>query len=251
MHVPSAGALLVGDELLSGKVRDANGAVLARELFSCGFRLRRIVVCPDEVEEIVDELRRMHASLDLVFTSGGVGPTHDDVTWAAVAEALERPLAPHPAMEAVLRAFYGKRFGRAHATMARLPGGAELLPLRGVPFPVVHVDRVLVLPGVPRFFEAKVRALRPWLRARSGAYLHSVWLDVEASEGVLASVLREVAALDTRVGVGSYPREREDGSWYVRVTFDSTNEDAVLAVRRTLRERLREMGVRVSAEGSV
>ncbi len=251
MRTPSAGALLVGDELLSGKVRDANGSLLASELFRCGHRLRRIVICPDDVGEIVVELRRLHSAVDLVFTSGGVGPTHDDVTLEAIAAALERPLQHREDMEAALRAFYGARFGPVHAAMARLPRGAELLSLEEVPFPVIHVDRVLVLPGVPRFFEAKVRALRPWLRARSEVRFHACWLDVEASEGTFAAMLREVAEAHPQVAVGSYPRERPDGSWYVRVAFDAVEDAAARAARGEVARRLAEMGLRVSAEGAL
>ena len=238
MTLREAGALLIGDELLGGRVRDANGPLLARVLFDCGIRLRRLVVCPDEPAEIVEELRRMVARYDVVFTSGGVGPTHDDVTMEAVAEALERPLLEDGRLAEALRGFYGERFTEAHRRMARVPTGTELLRCEGVPFPVLKVDRVFVLPGVPRFFEAKLRALRPWLRTRTAGSLRSGSLRVEADEGRLAPLLAEVAARFPTVHLGSYPRQRADGSWYVLLACDGPDGAAVAAACEALRERL-------------
>ena len=220
MTLREAGALLIGDELLGGRVRDANGPLLARVLFDCGIRLRRVVVCPDEPAEIVEELRRMVARYDVVFTSGGVGPTHDDVTMEAIAEALERPLHENERLLGMLRSFYGARFTEAHRRMARVPSGTELVRCEGLPFPVIKVDRVFVLPGVPRFFEAKLRALQPWLRERK------------------APVLAGVAADFPTVHLGSYPRQRADGSWYVLLACDGPDGAAVEAACEALRARL-------------
>ncbi len=240
-----AGALLIGDELLSGKVRDANGPLLARVLFDCGIRLRRLLVCPDEPAEIVEELRRLTARYDVVFTSGGLGPTHDDVTVEAVAEALERPLVRDRRLERMLAAFYGERLTEAHRRMAWVPVGTELLTCEGLRFPVLKVDRVFVLPGVPRFFEHKVHALRPWLQARSGRPLHSRSLRVAADEGLLAPLLAKVAARFPAVHLGSYPRQRADGRWYVLLACDGEDERQLEAACQALRreiERLESVG---------
>src|SRR5438093_2595219 len=123
----TAGIILVGNEILSGKIEDANAAYLCRELRRLGVEVRRIVVIPDEVDLIEREVRAASADFDIVFTSGGVGPTHDDVTIEGVAKAMGVRVLRHPAIIALLEQYYADVLTEAHRKMAEVPEGAELI----------------------------------------------------------------------------------------------------------------------------
>src|SRR5690606_18667646 len=143
----TAAALIIGNEILTGKVREANVQRLAHELFRLGIAFRRVIVCPDDVDTIARDLRELREAHDLVFTSGGVGPTHDDLTLPAVARSFDRPLVRSPIIEGLIRGYWGERATEGHLRMADVPEGAELLSTGDVPWPVVCVENVFVLPG--------------------------------------------------------------------------------------------------------
>src|SRR5689334_20382615 len=123
----SAAAVVIGNEILSGKVTDTNSPFLATELRGLGVSLRRILVIPDELDVIATEVRTASQQHDVVFTSGGVGPTHDDITIEGVARALGRSVIRHPDLEDKLRAFYGDKINEARLKMSEVPEGAELI----------------------------------------------------------------------------------------------------------------------------
>src|SRR3989338_1455257 len=131
----TAGIILIGNELLSGKVADANAVYLCRELRALGVDVRRIVVIPDEMEQIAAEVILFSRGFDVVFTSGGVGPTHDDVTIEGVARAMAVKVVRHARLVAILRGDYGDRLSDAHLKMAEMPDGAELIGGEPVRFP--------------------------------------------------------------------------------------------------------------------
>ena len=220
----TAAILLVGNELLSGKVRDENASFLAGRLFELGVQLRRIVVVPDERDAIVDELRRCAESVDVVFTSGGVGPTHDDITLAAVADAFEQPLVRHERLADILRGHFADRLTDAHLRMADLPRDAELVMGGEMRWPVIKVGEVYVLPGIPQLFRSKFDTIAD--RFRCGRFhLRSVYLD--ADEGVVAERLAALES-DHGVMVGSYPRW-DDADHRLRITVESRDAAAVNA----------------------
>src|SRR5687767_4934143 len=123
----TAGIILVGNEILSGKIQDANAVYLCRELRALGVDVRRITVIPDEIDLIAREVAAFSADHDVVFTSGGVGPTHDDVTIEGVARAMGVPIVRHARLVALLEQFYGAAIKDAHLKMAEIPEGAELV----------------------------------------------------------------------------------------------------------------------------
>ncbi|HEY3595406.1 MAG TPA: competence/damage-inducible protein A, partial [Polyangiaceae bacterium] len=155
-----AAALVVGNELLSGKVQDENVMALAVTLRGLGVRLERVVMVLDEIETIAREVRALSRDFDIVFTSGGVGPTHDDLTVEAVALALGRKVVPNAAMEAMLRSHYRERCTEGHLRMALVPEGADLAVTRDVTWPTIIVDNVWLLPGVPEIFRMKLAVVR-------------------------------------------------------------------------------------------
>jgi len=160
----TAGIILIGNEILSGKIEDANAAYLCRELRGLGVDVQRITVIPDEVDTIAREVAFFSQEFDVVFTSGGVGPTHDDVTMEGVARAMKVSVVRHPGLVALLRQYYGDAVNDANLRMAEVPEGAELVGAESVRFPTVLARNVYILPGVPEIFRRKFAAIRERFR---------------------------------------------------------------------------------------
>src|SRR5205809_7893933 len=160
----TAGIILIGNAILSGKITDANAAYLCRELRALGVDVRRISVIPDEIDLIAREVATFSRDHDVVFTSGGVGPTHDDVTIEGVARAMGVAVVRHPELTGLLRQHYGERLNEAHLKMAEVPEGAELLGAESLRFPTIVMRHVYVLPGVPEIFRQKFDAIRERFR---------------------------------------------------------------------------------------
>jgi molybdenum cofactor synthesis domain-containing protein len=232
---PTAGVLLIGNELLSGKVRDENAYFLARELAAIGVRLQRVVVVPDERDEIIDALRDLLRRVDLVFTAGGIGPTHDDITMDAVARALDRDLVLDPGLEARAREIFGARLGPAHLKMAWVPRGCDLVQSDELRWPTVAVDRVYVLAGIPKILRRGFRAVQARISGGRPAQLASVY--VTTDEWTLAPLLDATVTAHPQVQVGSYP-DMESTEHKVRVTFEAADPAAVHAAVEGLLARI-------------
>ena len=231
----TAALLLVGSELLSGKVAEANLVELARTLRSLGIRLSRAVVLPDDAEAIAGEVRRHAAEYDIVFTSGGVGPTHDDVTVLAVARAFGGEPVLDPTFEALIRAAYGERCTPEHLLMGRVPEGARLAPSPDGAWPVPVVENVWLLPGVPEVFREKLATVRAWVRGPSPFVSRAVYTLLD--EARLKPLLDTLVDRHPEVEIGSYPRWFEP-SYKTKVTFDARDEKLVEAAARALLELL-------------
>jgi molybdenum cofactor synthesis domain-containing protein len=233
--VSSAAALVVGNEILSGKVQDVNVAELARTLRGLGIRLRRVVVIGDDQDEIAEEIRLASAHHDVVFTSGGVGPTHDDVTITAAAAAFGVGVVLSERMAELLREHYGERCADQHLRMARVPEGAWLPTASGSRWPAVVLQNVWLLPGVPEVFRAKLDVVHTWLRGPGPFHSRTVYCTTEESE--LVERLDAVAATHPSVEVGSYPRW-EPTDHRTKITFDGRETAAVNAACAALLARL-------------
>jgi len=213
----TAGIILIGNEILSGKIQDANAAYLCRELRGLGVDVRRIAVIPDEVALIADEVAAFSREFDVVFTSGGVGPTHDDVTMEGVARAMGVPVVRHPALAALLERYYKDRINAAHLRMAEVPEGAELVSGESLRFPTILMRNVYILPGVPEIFRQKFDALRERFRDQP-IHLNNVF--VRIGEGALAEHLNGLLAAFPLLLLGSYP-EFSNPEYQVKVTLES------------------------------
>jgi molybdenum cofactor synthesis domain-containing protein len=213
----TAGIILVGNEILSGKIADANAAYLCRELRALGVDVRRIAVIPDEVQLIAEVVAEFSRDFDVVFTSGGVGPTHDDVTIEGVARAMAVPVVRHPALVALLERYYRGAVTGAALRMAEVPDGAELVGGEIVRFPTVLMRNVYVLPGVPEIFRAKFEALRERFRDQP-IHLKNVFVSI--GEGTLADYLNRLLADFPLLQLGSYP-ELANPEYKVKVTLES------------------------------
>jgi molybdenum cofactor synthesis domain-containing protein len=231
----TAGIVLVGNEILSGKVEDQNAAYLCRELRQLGVEVRRIVVIPDEVDVIAREVGLASGTLDVVFTSGGVGPTHDDVTIEGVARAMAVAVVRHPALVAILQHHYGgASLNEAHLKMAEVPQGAELVSHDTVRFPTILMRNVYILPGVPEIFRRKFDALRERFRD-DPIHLRNVF--VRIGESALAEHLNAVLHDFPALALGSYP-EFSNPDYRVKVTLESRDQGYVEAALAKLLERL-------------
>ena len=244
---PTAAILLIGNEILSGKVEDENARFLTRELRALGVALRRIEVVPDVTEEIAESVRALSPRFDNVFTSGGVGPTHDDVTLRAVGDAFGMPLERHAELEALLRAGYGDRLHERDLRMADVPTGARLeygpagrRTDARAPWPVIVVRNVWVLPGVPSIFRRKFEAVRDLFRAGP---IHGRALYSRAGEGPIAGAMDEAVVAFPDVEIGSYPHP-EAPDYRVKITLDGRDAARVDDALAWLAARLGDVVVR-------
>ncbi len=229
----TAAILVIGNEILSGKVEEANVAVLARALRPLGVLLRRVVVVLDDVDTIAREVTELARSHDWLFTSGGVGPTHDDVTIEAVAKAFGVEVVSSPEMEAMLRAHYKERCTEGHLRMALIPEGAALEVSAEVRWPTIRLKNTWLLPGIPEVFRMKLPVVIERVRGEaagpaSAFVSHAVY--VKMDEGDLKPLLDRVVATFADVSVGSYPKWL-DPTYKTKLTFDGQDDARVVAAR--------------------
>ena len=213
----TAGILVIGNEILSGKVVDTNSPFLARELRALGVTVLRILTIPDELDEIAAAVAQFHRDYDLVFTSGGVGPTHDDVTMEGVARGLGRRVIRHPAIEGKLREVFGDKINEARLRLSEVPEGAELIVDGRLGFPTIKCENIYILPGIPEILEKKFEALRDRFAA-APYFLRVVY--TREGEGAIAEHLNATLAAFPELLLGSYPRIG-DPEYTVKLTLES------------------------------
>jgi len=203
---PTAAMLVIGDEILSGRTRDANAHHLATVMTEMGIRLTEIRVVPDVADAIIGAVNEMRIRVDYLFTSGGIGPTHDDITADCVAAAFGVHIDVRADARAIIAAYAeatGRELNEARLRMARIPDGAALIenPLSHAPGFIL--GNVHVMAGVPSIFTVMLEGLRPRLQGGPPLLNHS--FRVQAPEGDLAAPLGAVAAAHPEVSIGSYP----------------------------------------------
>lgn len=238
----TAALLVIGDEILSGRTQDKNVSQVATWLNRQGIRLEEVRVVPDlgaRIASAVNELRRTY---DYVMTTGGIGPTHDDITVDSIAAAFDVPVIVHPEARRILEEYYATRGGvtDARLRMARVPEGAELLPNPTSGAPGVRMENVFILAGVPSIAAAMMEALdgkleggRPMVSATVGAY---------AAESEVADLLREAQAANDGVAIGSYPFFK-DGRYGANFVVRSDDGNLVERTAKDLERRLSEAGI--------
>ena len=219
--MPTAGILVIGNEILSGKVVDENSPYLCKELRTLGVDVERILTIPDEVDQIANEVKTMSDAYDHVFTSGGIGPTHDDVTVEAVAQAFSRELELCESIyERLIRAT-GERPNESQMKMAMIPAGSSLLDSGDLWFPLVVIENVYVFPGVPELFRKKFNSSRERFRGVPFE-LRRVFVTVHESE--IAQDLHDLLGEFPDLLLGSYPKIAEQ-AFRVMLTLESRDAD--------------------------
>lgn len=206
MPNPTAAMVVIGDEILSGRTRDANMHYLAGELTSLGIDLKEVRMISDDAPTITRTVKEMAGAYDNVFTSGGIGPTHDDITADCVAAAFGRPIDVRADARALLQAHYdatGRELNAARLRMARIPDGAVLIDNPVSIAPGFTIENVHVMAGVPSVFKAMVASVLPGLTG--GAPLLSVSERIDRGEGDIAGPLADLAEKYADLSIGSYP----------------------------------------------
>ena len=223
MSNPTAAMLVIGDEILSGRTRDANMHYLAGELTKHGVDLREVRVVGDEKADIIAALQHLAGRYDTVFTSGGIGPTHDDITADCVAEAFGQSIDIRDDARALLAAHYensGLEFNAARQRMARIPAEATLIDNPVSVAPGFTVENVHVMAGVPSVFQAMVASVMPTLTG--GKPLLSQSLRIDRGEGDIAGPLAALAEEFSDLSIGSYPFQR-DGAFGANIVIRGTD----------------------------
>ena len=246
----TAALVVIGDEILSGRTQDRNIAQIATWLDVQGIRLAEVRVVGDRTAAIVEAVNALRARNDYLFTTGGIGPTHDDITVDAVAEALGLPVVHHPRALAILERYYtarGEQLTEARKRMARVPQGAELIENRMSGAPGIRIGNVFLMAGVPHITAGMLDALTGTLEG--GAPLVSRTIGCWVAESEVADLLREAEQRHAGVAIGSYPffREGRTGANFVVRSTDAGLVDACVA---DLIARLEAAGLAV-VEGGI
>jgi len=236
MKTVTAAILVIGDEVLSGRTQDANTQVLAKALGEVGVQLREARAIADDEETIVTALNELRGRFDYVFTSGGIGPTHDDITAEAVGKAFGVRVTIRDDARALLEAHYEGNITEARLRMARIPDGASLIPNPISIAPGFRIENVLVMAGVPRIFAAMLEAVIPTLER--GDVIGEISLECPHGEGILSKPLAAVAAKHPSVSIGSYPRFKQGGGFEVTVVARCADTDALAAAEVDLKAML-------------
>lgn len=224
MSNPTAAMLVIGDEILSGRTRDANMYHLAGQLTEAGIDLREVRVVSDDAPAIISAVKTLSAAYDTVFTSGGIGPTHDDITADCIAAAFDDHIDVRDDARALLAAHYaktGSMLNEARLRMARIPNGATLIDNPVSVAPGFTVQNVHVMAGVPSVFQAMVATVLPTLTG--GAPLMSRTLRIDRGEGDIAGPLGALAAEFSDLSIGSYPFQK-DGKFGANIVMRGTDE---------------------------
>lgn len=238
----TAALVVIGDEILSGRTQDKNVAQVATWLNDQGIRLAEVRIVPDDLDRIGETVNALRAAHDYLFTTGGIGPTHDDITVDAIAAALGVPVIVHPDGRAILEDYYRDRPGglnEARLRMARVPQGAELIPNPYSGAPGIKIENVYILAGVPNIAASMLEALTGKLAG--GRPVVSVTIGARAPESDVADLLRETEAAHPGVAIGSYPFIK-DGRYGSNFVIRSEDGELAKSCGAALSERLREAG---------
>jgi molybdenum cofactor synthesis domain-containing protein len=237
----TAGLAVIGDEILSGRTQDKNIAQVATWLNAQGIRLAEVRVVPDVEQRIIEAVDALRQAYDYCFTTGGIGPTHDDITVDAIARALAVPVVIHPTARAILERYYADKGGlnEGRLRMARVPEGAELIENRMSGAPGIRIGNLFLMAGVPHITAGMLDALSGTLEG--GRPLVSVTVGAFAPESEVAEMLREAEQSAEGISIGSYPffKQGRVGSNFV---VRSEDEGRARAVAEELAGKLAEVG---------
>jgi molybdenum cofactor synthesis domain-containing protein len=235
---PRAGVIIIGDEVLGGKVSDQNTPFFIDRFKRLGVTLARVTIIGDHAEEITATVREFSNRYDIVCTTGGIGPTHDDLTIAAVADAFSVSLVEHPDLVDRMQAYLKAPPTEAHRRLTRVPEGCQLETTAEGHWPVLRHENVYIFPGVPRLLQKKFDSIQHHFAGRA---LYGGALMLEGDEASLCAQLEDVVRRHPDASIGSYPSIHE-GTWSLRLTVDASDQhtatQALDDLERTLQSRV-------------
>ena len=243
---PTAAILIIGDEILSGRTQDTNVKYIGERLAALGIRLREVRVVPDADTAIIEAVNALRARYTYLFTTGGIGPTHDDITTACIAKAFGRDVMRHPEVERAFHAYFGERINEARLKMAEVPSGDDVDIIRNEATiaPGFRIGNVFVMAGVPSIARAMFEAAVPQLTRGDPVYSGNV--EAEIKEGDIADGLTAIQAKYPAVSLGSYPRAA-DGKFWVSVVGRSTDKALIAAAIGEVARLMQSKGAAPSA----
>ena len=240
----TAAILVIGDEILSGRTKDKNIGHIADHCTQIGIQVREVRVVSDVEDDIVDAVNALRQRYTYVFTTGGIGPTHDDITADSIAKAFGVGIDHHPQVKQLLMDSFTRRGVEAtpaRLRMARIPDGAELIENRLSVAPGFKVDNVIVMAGIPNVMHAMLDSISP--RLKTGKVMLSVTIELLRPEGEIAELFGETQAEFPDVPMGSYPFNRDARVFGTQLVLRATDPARLAAAEARLRERLAEKGI--------
>ena len=237
----TAALIVIGDEILSGRTKDKNIGYLADQLTAVGIRLQEVRIVSDDEEHIIEAVNVLRQRNTYVFTTGGIGPTHDDITADSVAKAFGVGIDVDPRAVEMMRNRYGdEQLNESRLRMARIPFGADLVANSISHTPGFKLENVIVMAGVPNVMQVMLDAVMPELK--KGKQMLSTTIEVNAPEGDLAEGLKEVQGDFPDVSMGSYPFFK-DGKWGSNLVLRHTSENRLDTARKALITVLTNQGL--------
>ena len=235
----SAAILVIGDEILSGRTQDTNSNYIAKEMEQIGINTNQIRVIPDEKNKIIESVNELRTKNDYLFTTGGIGPTHDDITADSVAEAFKVDLEINIEAYGVLEKYYkkiGSEFNDVRQRMARIPKGATLIENSISAAPGFKIENVFVFAGIPKIMKSMLDDSIKHLN--KGKLMHTISIKVDAVEGDIASVLKSLNDENENIKIGSYPFFNSNNDFGVSVVIKSIDKDFLILAEEKLKNYL-------------
>jgi molybdenum cofactor synthesis domain-containing protein len=241
--IVSAALIVIGDEILSGRTKDKNIGYIADHLTAIGIQLKEVRIVPDEEVEIVAAVNAMRARYTYVFTTGGIGPTHDDITADCIAKAFGVEIDVDPRALAIMKPYYERRgleLTPARLRMARLPAGSVLVENSISIAPGFMIDNVVVMAGIPNIMQVMLDAVTP--RLRTGRKMLSETIELLRPEGEIADLFGNHQKEFPEVVMGSYPFVRDTRTYGTQLVLRCTDPERLAVATKTLREKLTAAG---------
>ena len=236
--IVTAAMLVIGDEILSGRTKDKNIGFVAEYLTGLGIDLNEVRIVPDDKDAIVEAVNALRHRYDYVFTTGGIGPTHDDITAESISEAFGVPCEPHPKAIKEMAAYYaeqGLEFTEARQRMARTPRGAELIDNPISKAPGIRMENVHIMAGVPKIMQTMMDAIAPTLEA--GQKVHSMAVHCPYGEGTIGGPLAKIQEDHPETMIGSYPKY-DEGNYTTQIVVRGRDESVVKKAMESVEEML-------------
>ena len=232
----TAAIIVIGDEILSGRVKDENSPFLIKQLTKQGVLVQICVSIPDEIAVISNTIYECHKKYKWVFTAGGIGPTHDDITMEGIAKAFGVKLIQNDELGQLIKDVYGIKFRKEHLKMAKVPEGIKLLYSQKSRFPVLTYENIIIFPGVPEFLKAIYISIRGHFQ---GEKIHSNTIDTYLEEAEIAELLKETIQKFPGLKIGSYPLTRKS-KYSVKLVLQHENKEVLSSGMIFLSKKLGE-----------